>query len=255
MITLIGYVIFHTAFVALSSLATRLSDHYLACETYLTVGLRSRYFFAPSAFPDLRFHKASLRHLNFLIASISDKSACHYHIFPSRYDTLSSYTERNIPRHSVSAHLLAALNMGSNALAFKEWAVNENIVNVTPIENFKGARIGIDAENYLHSLLSLGNREPLLPAHAGLPFTLKKRVDEDIQSFQDAGIEPFFLFNGLDLACKDRASILSESRKASAILHEAWLVYDQGQGEDAVQKFGKACKYIVLTDLFILSSS
>lgn len=133
--------------------------------------------------------------------------------------------------------------MGSNALAFKNWAVNENVITTTPVEHFKGKRIGIDADDYLQSLLVSGNREPLLPAHGGQPFTLQKRVDEDLEGFQAAGIEPIFVFNGLDAACRDRTSILNDSRRASAVLNEAWQIYDQGKGEEAVANFGKACKY------------
>ena len=140
--------------------------------------------------------------------------------------------------------------MGSNALAFKNWAANENVITTTPVEQFRGRRIGIDADDYLQTLLVSGNREPLLPAHGGKPFTLTKRVDEDLESFRAAGIEPIFVFNGLDLACKDRASILNESRRASGILNEAWQIYDQGKGEDAVLMFGKACKYQEACNLF-----
>ncbi|KAK3703429.1 hypothetical protein LTR37_014419 [Vermiconidia calcicola] len=133
--------------------------------------------------------------------------------------------------------------MGSNALAFKNWAVSENVVVTSPLEQFRDRRIGIDAEDYLHSLLFAGNREPLLPALGGQPFTLKKRVGEDLEGFRAAGIEPVFVFNGLDLACKDRISILNEGKKASTILNDAWNIYDQGKGEEAVNAFGRACIY------------
>ena len=86
---------------------------------------------------------------------------------------------------------------------------------------------------------------PLLPAHGGQPFTLKKRIDEDLEGFQAAGIEPIFVFNGLDLACKDRANILNDSRRASAVLNDAWQIYDQGKGEEAVLMFGKACMFSI----------
>jgi hypothetical protein len=96
----------------------------------------------------------------------------------------------------------------------------------------------------LHSILQPGHQapEPLLPAHGGNGFTIKKRVDEDIARFRDAGIEPWFVFNGLDLASRDRASILNESRKAAKDLDAAWAIYDSGDGERAVQSFGRACK-------------
>ncbi|KAK5167721.1 uncharacterized protein LTR77_007420 [Saxophila tyrrhenica] len=133
--------------------------------------------------------------------------------------------------------------MGSNAFAFKTWAITENVITTSTPETFNDTRIGIDAEDYLHSLLITGNREPLLPALGGKPFCLLRRVDEGIEGFKAAGIDPVFVFNGLDLACRDRASILRESRKASMSLDEAWQIYDQGRGEDAVLQFGKACTY------------
>lgn len=133
--------------------------------------------------------------------------------------------------------------MGSNALAFKTWATNEKVVNNSPTEQFRNARVGIDAEDYLHSLLITGNREPLLPALGGKPFCLWRRVDDDLEGYKAAGIEPWFVFNGLDLACRDRVSLQNESTKASHFLNEAWSIYDQGRGEDAVITFGKACMY------------
>ena len=96
----------------------------------------------------------------------------------------------------------------------------------------------------MYSILQPGNQapEPLLPAHGGNGFTIKKRVAEHIARFRDAGIEPWFVFNGLDVASKDRASILNESRKAAKDLDAAWAIYDSGDGERAVQSFGRACK-------------
>ena len=134
--------------------------------------------------------------------------------------------------------------MGSNSLAFKTWLKDEVNYIVTPLEPFNGKTIGIDAEDYLYSLLSPGGQapEPLLPAHGGNGFTIMKRIDEDLVRFRDAGITPWFVFNGLDLASRDRASILHESRKATTTLNDAWQVYDRGEGEGAVAGFGKACE-------------
>ncbi len=136
--------------------------------------------------------------------------------------------------------------MGPNGFAFKTWALTENVAHNSPTEQFSGKTIGIDAEEYLHSLLITGNREPLLPALGGKPFCLFRRVDEDIEGYKAAGITPFFIFNGLDLACRDRNSILSESRRASNVLNEAWQIYDIGRGEEAVLQFGRACEYLML---------
>ncbi|KAK4546310.1 hypothetical protein LTR36_001987 [Oleoguttula mirabilis] len=130
------------------------------------------------------------------------------------------------------------------ANAFREWAKAESLESVGPLEQFRDTRIAIDAEDYLNALLTTTlTREPLLPALGGLPFALQKHVDEDLAGFRDAGITPVFVFNGLEVASKDRAMIGREAKKAAATLSEAWSIYDQGRGDDAVVAFGKACSY------------
>jgi len=128
-------------------------------------------------------------------------------------------------------------------MAFKEWAAQESLIRNAPLDEFRGTRIGIDAEDYLTSVLIAPNtREPLLPALGGLPFSLQKNVDADLKSFQDAGITPIFIFNGVNIASQDRAAAGKQARKASGTLNDAWSIYDSGQGDGAVAAFGKACK-------------
>jgi len=81
---------------------------------------------------------------------------------------------------------------------FVEWAKAEGLETLGGIEQFKGARVAIDAEDYLHSILTNpSTREPLLPALGGLPFALQKNVDDDLKNFAEAGVIPIFVFNGL----------------------------------------------------------
>jgi hypothetical protein len=137
--------------------------------------------------------------------------------------------------------------MSAESLAFKDWAKAEGLVLSGDIAEFSDTIIGFEAEDYLNSLLNnTSTREPLLPALAGLPFALRQHVDADLASFADAGIEPRFIFNGLEIACRDRKSLMKESLKASKTLEEAWNVYDQGRGDDAVVAFGKACELILM---------
>lgn len=132
--------------------------------------------------------------------------------------------------------------MGPESLAFKEWAKLEGLTFWTTLAEFKGATVAIHAEDYLQTLLtSSATREPLLPALGGLPFGLEKHVDNDLKNFEDAGIKPFFFFDGLDSAYRERHTISRESQKAVGILNEAWRLYDNGEGDEAVKNFGKAC--------------
>lgn len=134
--------------------------------------------------------------------------------------------------------------MGSNSLAFKTWLREELVHLTSPIHQVRNLNIGIDAEDYLQSVLQPGQQapEPLLPAHGGNGFTLKRRLDEDLARFREAGIKPWFVFPGLDLPSRDRATIFHESQKAAKTLDAAWSIYDQGLGDQAVQGFSKACK-------------
>ena len=131
---------------------------------------------------------------------------------------------------------------------FKDWALNAGAVFTSDIEELRGCRIGIDAEEFLAGLLFGRDREPLLPALGGLPFELHKRIDKALERFSSACIEPIFVFNGLDLACKDRASILRASLKATETLETAWAIYDSGEGDQAVEAFGKACMLTLRSD-------
>ncbi|KAK5133335.1 hypothetical protein LTR08_007860 [Meristemomyces frigidus] len=129
-------------------------------------------------------------------------------------------------------------------MAFTNWARAEGLESVATLDHFAPCHIAIDAEDYLNNLLTTtATREPLLPALGGLPFALQKHVDEDLASFKQAGITPLFVFNGLDVASRDRAMIGREAKKAAATLGEAWSIYDQGKGDEAVVAFGKACTY------------
>lgn len=126
---------------------------------------------------------------------------------------------------------------------FKEWASKKNLIQKSKISDFDTATIGFDAEAYINNLLSNTNtREPLLPALGGLPFALTQHIDAELARLREANITPWFVFNGIEMAPRDRKTLLKEGQKAVKVLETAWEVYDQGRGDDAVANFGKICK-------------
>lgn len=132
--------------------------------------------------------------------------------------------------------------MASRAQAFREWVSSEGLTTTGPIDQLKDTRLVIDAEDFLENILtSRVSREPLLPALGGHPFALRKHVDDHIANFKEANITPTFIFNGLDLASKDRPSISRESKLAARSLDEAWNLYSQSRADEAVAEFGKSC--------------
>ncbi|KAK3680002.1 hypothetical protein LTR78_000379 [Recurvomyces mirabilis] len=127
---------------------------------------------------------------------------------------------------------------------FRDWVRTESLDSHGTIDQFQGAAIAIDGDEYLDTLLTNNlTREPLLPALGGLPFALDKHVKDDLNNFAANDITPIFVFNGLQLASRDKAIVMREARKAAKDLDEAWSIYDQGRGEEAVNAFGKACNY------------
>ena len=127
--------------------------------------------------------------------------------------------------------------------AFRDWARAEALESYASLDQLHSCYVAIDAESYLTTLLTTtATREPLLPALGGLPFALQKHIDDDLANFKQAEITPVFVFNGLDVASRDRVMIAREAKKAAAVLGEAWSIYDQGKGDEAVVAFGKACK-------------
>lgn len=132
--------------------------------------------------------------------------------------------------------------MASRAQAFRDFAATERIITSGPLDQLKGKRVVVDAEDFLETVLtSQISREPLLPALGGLPFALRKHVDAYIANFNENNISPTFIFNGLDLACKDRSTIARDSRLAARSLDEAWNLYSQSRADEAVAEFGKSC--------------
>lgn len=145
--------------------------------------------------------------------------------------------------------------MNTYGLGFRDWVYKECAYHENPIEDFRvqaekldgGVWIGVDAEEYLAEHLAV-RAEPLIPALGGLPFSLKAKVDEDIELFKQVGISLHFVFNGLEYTCRDRANILKASNRSFEALDHAWKVYDAGRADDSVSAFGVACEFTATSD-------
>lgn len=64
---------------------------------------------------------------------------------------------------------------------FKDWALSQGFIQKADLDSLRATTIGIDAEDYLYTLLAeQPTREPLLPAIGGAPFALLQHVDRDL---------------------------------------------------------------------------
>ncbi|KAJ9637908.1 hypothetical protein H2199_007403 [Coniosporium tulheliwenetii] len=143
---------------------------------------------------------------------------------------------------------------------FEEWATS--LSEWYEIEQLSGAVIAIEAADYLNNLIRNSNTiEALLPALGGLPFSLRGYVLKDISILRSHGINPVFVFSGLDVGKDDnkRDAAFRASDEAARIHASAWLQYDQHKPEEAVKTFKEsgtqeeaaAHALKVLADLFL----
>ena len=113
-------------------------------------------------------------------------------------------------------------------------------VDVSSLEELRGTRVGIEAADYVNTRIIRNPRvkEPLVPALGGLPLAMKVHIEEDLHRFAAFGIEPFFVFSGLDLARPEDP--FRERQIGAAVNTAAWALYDIHEAEQSVLKFGES---------------
>lgn len=123
---------------------------------------------------------------------------------------------------------------------FVQWTAT--FAETSDLEQLSGCRVGVEAADYLSQRILNHSRakEPLVPALGGLPLALKQHIEEDLESFRNAGIEPWFVFSGLDITKQD--SPFGQKADEAAVNANAWNLYDSHQAEASVAKFGESSK-------------
>jgi hypothetical protein len=123
---------------------------------------------------------------------------------------------------------------------FEQW--NANIGELSELQELSGCRVGVEAADYLTNriLNSPRAKEPLVPALGGLPLALQQHIEDDLDAFQREGIEPWFVFSGLDITKQDEP--FRQKQDEAAVNANAWNLYDSHQAEASVAKFGESSK-------------
>ena len=123
---------------------------------------------------------------------------------------------------------------------FAEWSAG--LAEQAPLSSIANTTVGIEAAEYLTRLsdfkLPAGQNsgvqpEPLLPALGGLPFSLSRVINHQLDAWQRHGIKPVFVFSGLNLLKDD----FTASEQAVRKLEDAWRFYDGNNGGAAVETF------------------
>jgi hypothetical protein len=108
------------------------------------------------------------------------------------------------------------------------------------LEELHSCRVGIEAAEYLSQriLKHPRAREPLIPALGGLPLALEQHIQDDLNTFRSLGIEPWFVFSGLDITKQD--SPFAQKASQATVNRDAWNLYDNHEAEASVAKFGES---------------
>ncbi|KAG5513681.1 hypothetical protein PMAC_000719 [Pneumocystis sp. 'macacae'] len=119
--------------------------------------------------------------------------------------------------------------------AFEAYTVEHKLFNYQPLSVLKNCRIGIEATYYLKQLVEhLPVKDPMIHATSSMPVGLKTHILRDLSILKQNKIEPFFVFDGLNLVNKNKKVWNDDYSK---IRLEAWKNYDQGKLQQASNEF------------------
>lgn len=126
---------------------------------------------------------------------------------------------------------------------FEEWSTH--LAEAAPFEQLTGSVAGIEAADYLRSLpkatiptIDRPIKEVLVPALGPTPFGLKSAIKASINVWRQKGIEPLFVFSGLEVGKREAAFAASE--EAARINANAWNLYYNNDADASVTAFGKS---------------
>eukprot|EP01102_Stenamoeba_stenopodia_P007359 TRINITY_DN2064_c0_g2_i1.p1 TRINITY_DN2064_c0_g2~~TRINITY_DN2064_c0_g2_i1.p1 ORF type:complete len:722 (+),score=142.70 TRINITY_DN2064_c0_g2_i1:172-2337(+) len=124
---------------------------------------------------------------------------------------------------------------------FEAFLIDRKLVHTSLLEELKNTRVAVDGQVWLKKL---NVNEPFQIAMGGTPMTLMHAVQEDLAAYNDAGIKPQFVFNGLNLIRKDKPFASSDGRIVKR--STAWTDYAKGKLDSAITNFLSAEKHIAL---------
>ena len=116
-----------------------------------------------------------------------------------------------------------------------------------PFQVLANSVIGIEASFYLDLKMNGKFFEPLLHAIGGNPYSLRARVEKDIQRFKEHDIKVTFVFDGLDFVSKRQQAGVQRPADVRA-LESAWTYYSAGDSIKTRNTFAQASKLFSLLE-------
>ena len=156
--------------------------------------------------------------------------------------TVSVYQRRSQAWPVIQVVVAPSTHSISNQVAaqtIEHWAVKA--VQKVPFQILANAVIGVDASYYLNLRLNDPDREPLLHALSGTPYSLQDMIEHDIQTLRKHNIKPMFVFDGLDYVNKKQQAGTQPADTVHA-LRSAWRHYQSGDAVKTRTEFSRARK-------------
>jgi len=117
---------------------------------------------------------------------------------------------------------------------------DSKLLTTEKLSVLKGSRLGIDGPHWLRKIQK-AQSEPLVMAMGGIPLGIGQAIEKELQGFKEAGISPYFVFNGLSTIRKDKPFSAPDKRPEGRA--EAWGLYNKEQHEAAYGKWAGQSKW------------
>jgi hypothetical protein len=104
-----------------------------------------------------------------------------------------------------------------------------------------GARLGVDAKEYINHLLNHpDSQEPFVQATGGVPQSISLRIENDFKTFTRFKITPVFIFSGLPRQSLGPPTTFTKQDGEDMKAREgAFDMYEQGSAAEALAAFAK----------------
>ncbi|KAL1919389.1 uncharacterized protein VTP21DRAFT_2082 [Calcarisporiella thermophila] len=115
---------------------------------------------------------------------------------------------------------------------FDIFIAERRLVQTSSINQLRDTRVGIEGSHWLRRLLQTTVKEPAVVAMGGIPLGLRAAIERELDLFASHGIQPFFVFNGLNITRKDKPFSTEDHRPSKRAT--GWEHYERGKTDQAM---------------------
>ncbi|CAG8489148.1 3402_t:CDS:10 [Paraglomus brasilianum] len=114
---------------------------------------------------------------------------------------------------------------------FEIFTAERHLIQTASLTSLKDVRLGIEGVHWLRKIIQSLGKDSVTAALGGVPIGLKSAIERELEAIKSYGIQPFFVFNGLNVIRKDKPFSGEDTRPSKRA--QAWDAYEKGKIEQA----------------------